>query len=468
MQTLSTERAVSGYRPARALAVDRPSQPTTVPMAASTPSKAVLVHGGARDAYQLALALSEAGLLEALVTDLFWSEERGWRKALGSRLPAPVLRKLRQRSADGLPADRVSICATAGLGGLVMDRLHSLPFSMRRKWARSADAKLGSEAGKLARRTGAGLVSYSYYGYDAFTAYGRGGLLFQVHPHPATMRRILSEELARYPECAPSLMTEWEMALPEEDFQHLVRETAMASRYLVASSFTCKSLTDNGASAESITVIPYGVDLERFRPCATKRQTRTSRLRLLFVGRINQRKGVKYLLEALTLLHGTPIDLTICGRAVDDLQLFAPYRSQIEIRTSVSGEELVKAYQTADLFVFPSVGEGFGQVLLEALACGLPILATTHTAAPDLIDDGVQGFIVEPRRPDLLADRIDWAVRNRGELSRMGTRARECAERFTWHRFRKSAAQAVRAYLAIQELASHYDVPLRRGAAECS
>ena len=71
------------------------------------------------------------------------------------------------------------------------------------------------------------------------------------------------------------------------------------------------------------------------------------------------------------------------------------------IRPSVSASELVEAYQDADLFVFPSIAEGFGQVLLEALACGLPILTTTHTAAPDIIRDGEHGFIIEPRRPDL-------------------------------------------------------------------
>jgi glycosyltransferase involved in cell wall biosynthesis len=433
---------------------------------AAATGKAVLVHGGARDAYQLALALSEAGLLEALVTDLFWSEESDWAKTVGNHLPAGVLRKLRQRGAPGLPAGSVSTCVTAGLGGLMMDRLRQLPFGVRRRWARAADAKLGAEAGRLARRTGAGLVSYSYFGYDAFKAYGQGGMLFQVHPHPATMRRILREELQRHPDCASSLQTEWEMALPEEDFQHLVDETAMAACYLAASTFTRQSLIENGAPAGSIAVVPYGVDLERFKPSASKPWTRTPRLRLLFVGRINQRKGVKYLLESLRLLAGSAIELTICGRAVDDLQLFAPYRAQIEIRTSVSSEELVKAYQSADLFVFPSVGEGFGQVLLEALACGLPILATTHTAAPDLIEDGEQGFVVEPRRPELLADRIDWAARNRGELLRMGERARQRAERFTWDRFRTGAAEAVRGYLDRQNVGlAAAAAGLKRGAA---
>jgi glycosyltransferase involved in cell wall biosynthesis len=115
----------------------------------------------------------------------------------------------------------------------------------------------------------------------------------------------------------------------------------------------------------------------------------------------------------------------------------------------------VEAYQTSDLFVFPSVAEGFGQVLLEAMACGLPVLSTTRTAAPDLIQEGVQGFVVEPCRPDLLAQHIEWAVGHREELAYMGSQARLRAEQFTWTHFRARVADVVQEYLA-SELA-HVD-----------
>jgi glycosyltransferase involved in cell wall biosynthesis len=157
---------------------------------------------------------------------------------------------------------------------------------------------------------------------------------------------------------------------------------------------------------------------------------------------------MKYLLEALRLLRTDSVELTICGRVLDDLALFRPFASQVKIRPSVSAADLVRAYQSADLFLFPSIGEGFGHVLLEALASGLPILSTTHTAAPDLIQDSAQGFIVEPRRPDLLAERIEWALTHRNELAEMRLAARACAETFTWRRFRRDAAQAVRSSLA--------------------
>lgn len=410
--------------------------------------QAVLVHAGARDAYQFALGLHEAGLLEALVTDLFWSDEDAMEQKLRGFLPASLLSTLRKRSRQGLPRRAIKMLPLAGLGSVLLDRLPRVPFSMKRRCIRWADAALGGAAGRRARRRGDGLVSYSYTGYDAFLAYGRGGMLFQVHPHPGTMRRILREELALHPECAATLNQEWELSLPEEDFRHLAEEPQMACSFLAASSFTRESLVEHGVARERVSVVPYGIDLERFRPDPAKLSGRTSTLQLLFVGRINQRKGLAYLLEALKLVAGLDVELTICGRVLDDLAIFGDFARQVKIRPSVSAEELVKAYQQADLFVFPSVGEGFGQVLLESLASGLPIVSTTHTAAPDLIEDGVQGFIVEPRRPEQLAERIAWAATHRRELAEMGHLARARAEYFTWERFRRGTAEAVRQYLA--------------------
>ena len=258
------------------------------------------------------------------------------------------------------------------------------------------------------------------------------------------MRRILSQELAAHPDCAASLRQEWELALPEEDFQHLVGETKMARSFLAASSFTRSTLVEHGTPYDAVHVVPYGVDCRRFTPDLSRYAASTGKLRLLFVGRINQRKGIKYLLDAMRLVGSDQVELTVCGRVVDDLELFRPFADRILVRPDVSAEALVAAYQAADLFVFPSVAEGFGQVLLESLACGLPILSTTHTAAPDLIEPGRQGFVIEPSQAEPLAARIDWALTHRAELFAMRAEARRLAETFTWQRFRTGVADAVR------------------------
>ncbi len=409
--------------------------------------RAVVVHAGARDSYQLARSLAEHDLLDRLYTDLFWPSDRPLATALARPLPA-FHRQALQRSAPGIPFTRVKLKVLRGLLSLLVERVRRLPAALRRRAHRSADAALGRAAGRRAARAGEGLVTYSYYGYDAMRAYGRPAMLFQMHPHPSTMRRLLNEELALHPDCADSLGQEWELSLPEEDFRHLVAEPEMATHFLAASSFTKQSLVENGANPNAIKVIPYGVDLQRFHPAHLRSATLPgSKLQLLFVGRINQRKGVKYLLEALRSFSAEEIQLTICGRVVDSLALFRDSSLPVEIRPNVSGDDLVQAYQAADLFVFPSIAEGFAQVLLESLACGLPILSTTHTAAPDLITEGKEGFIIEPRRPDLLVERIRWCLSHREELYAMRQRARATAEQFTWERFRAQTAEAVRSYL---------------------
>ena len=413
----------------------------------NSPSSAIVVHGGARDAYQVALALSESQQLDLLVTDLFFPADRAWSRFVAHVMPANVRELLLRRSHPALPSRKVRQCLVAGFRELLLPRLPRISLALRRRSNRAADRTLGITAGRLARRHRSGLVAYSYFAYDAMRAFGGRALLFQVHPHPGTVRRLLRHELALHPDCASSLEQEWELALPETDFEHLSAEPELASHLLAASSFTRDSLIEHGIPPHRISVIPYGVDLVRFHPAPRSAST-DPRLHLLFVGRINQRKGIKYLLEALRLLPPDTVRLTICGRVVDGLELFKSFAGQVKIRPSVSEAELTEAYQQADLFVFPSVAEGFGQVLLESLACGLPILSTTHTAAPDLITSGVEGFIVDPGRPDLLAERIAWAAAHRPELERMRTAARRRAEHFTWARFRGAVTFEVRRYLA--------------------
>ena len=400
--------------------------------------KVVVAHGGSRDGYQVALALEEAGQLETLVTDLYWDEQSSVRKLM----PKRVARSMGRRNVGGLRASRVITTPWSGWLALGMERVRLVPLAWRRMMRRFSDLRIGGVAGRIARQRNADLLSYSYYGSQAFAAYGKPAMLFQVHPHPLTVRRLLQEELQRNPQCAASLEQEWELSLPKRDFDLLVHEAKVATHYIVASTFTRASLIEHGVPAAAISVVPYGIDLQRFHP-GTVRGKHGARLELLFVGRINQRKGLSYLLEALKQVTDLDVHLTICGRVVDDLSLFDEWAERVTIRPSISAAELVQAYQNADLFVFPSIVEGFAQVLLESLACGVPILSTTHTAAPDLIEDGVQGFVVEPRRPDLLAESIRWAHGHRAELLAMGARARARAEQFTWERFRAGVNLAV-------------------------
>jgi len=198
---------------------------------------------------------------------------------------------------------------------------------------------------------------------------------------------------------------------------------------------------NSGIPAARIHVIPYGTDFHRFSPAPGGNRWQSGPLRLLFVGK-GQRKGIKYLLDAVDRLPAGKVELTMCGR-VEEPGLLRNRRQSIHVRGFVSDEELVNTYRAAHVFVLPSLAEGFGHVLLEAMACGLPIIGTTHTATPDLIADGQEGFIIEPADTDAVASRIDYFLRNPSRVQSMGDAARSRAENFTWSRFRAEVAEVV-------------------------
>ncbi|MBL8210323.1 MAG: glycosyltransferase family 4 protein [Bryobacterales bacterium] len=411
--------------------------------------KVVTVHRGARDGYHVALALQEAGLLDTLVTDLYWPSG-GVASTVENFAPRGVTTQLKARSRAGLPWSSVKCCWFSGLASLALERMRSAPFALRRDATRWCDATLGATAGRLANRNSAALLSYSYYGFDAFSHLGDipvPRILFQLHPHPVTVRRILSEELRLHPECSSSLAKEWELSLPQADLQRLIEEPLMAGDWIAASSFTRATLIENGIPAGRIHVVPYGTDLDRFRPAAVRRGS-NGPVQLLFVGSICQRKGISYLLDAFSQLPEGSAQLTICGRVVDDLALFQHNGPAIQVRPNVSDAELLAAYQAADLFVFPSLAEGFGHVLLEAMACGLPVLSTTRTAAPDIVDEQCDGFVVEPGDTGALYQRLQWCVDNRDALREMRDAARQKAEQFSWHRFRDRLQSTVQGMLS--------------------
>jgi glycosyltransferase involved in cell wall biosynthesis len=406
--------------------------------------KVVTVHRGARDNYQVARALSEAGMLEALVTDLYWPADKPWAQALERFVPGGLSDALRCRHADALPSRAVASCWGNGLYSMALSKSKMVAFERQRDAVRKCDVTLGRHAGELATRRGAALLSYSYYGHSAFTHYtgAEARILFQLHPHPARVRAILRSERVLHPQCASSLDKEWELALPEDDFNRLVQECDMAHHWLVASTFSKQTLIDSGLPAERIHVIPYGTDLARFQ--FRKRQLKTKQpLQLLFVGSLGQRKGITYLLEAVSSFPEGTVQLTMCGRPVDDMKLLAECKVPIQVFPSISAEGLIAAYQAADVFVFPSLAEGFGHVLLEAMASGLPIISTTSTAAPDLITHGKEGYITAPGDSRSLAAYINEFVKNPQKAKVFGEAARSRAEHFTWRRFRQGVVEAV-------------------------
>ncbi|HBW31049.1 MAG TPA: glycosyl transferase family 1, partial [Nostoc sp. UBA8866] len=255
-------------------------------------------------------------------------------------------------------------------------------------------------------------------------------------PYYRMTGNIMRQEAELFPELAPVIQTIrepiWKLHRKEQEIQ-------LADHIFVASSVTKQSLLDIGVKAEKISVIPYGAPVEYFQPQAKTDDC----FRALFVGRVSPRKGVHYLLQAWQNLKLQDAELVIVGQNLFPPGWLEQYKYICRHVPSVPHLLLNQYYGSASVLVFPSLIEGFGLVLLEAMSCGIPVITTYNTAGPDIITDGVDGFIIPIRDVEALKEKLQWCYSHPKELADMGRAARRKAEELNWGLYRQRLANKV-------------------------
>ena len=232
------------------------------------------------------------------------------------------------------------------------------------------------------------------------------------------------------------------MSLPEEAFAQMAQEAQLANGWVAASRYTAQTLSDHGIPADKIHVVPYGVDLRSFSP-RKQPPAQGEPFTIIYVGSLIQRKGLSYLLEAVRALKSRNIRLLLRGRGGVDRELLKSYSDvDYDLKLGLPLTELVRDIQRSDVFVLPSLTEGFAQVILEAMACGVPVITTANTCAPDIMAEGSQGFIVPIRNPNAIEEKLIWGLEHREALAEMGRQAAAQAGIFTLERFRSEIRAA--------------------------
>jgi glycosyltransferase involved in cell wall biosynthesis/predicted metal-dependent phosphoesterase TrpH len=221
---------------------------------------------------------------------------------------------------------------------------------------------------------------------------------------------------------------------------------------LSPSSAADASLAELGVAPERVRRWDRGVDLERFGPGRYVPGTLPGEFNVLYVGRLSQEKGVDLLAEAfLTARDRDPrLHLVLAGRGPEEDALRRRLGDAATFLSWVQGDELPRVYASADLFMFASTTDTFGQVILEAQASGLPVLAVDAGGPADLIEDGRSGCLVAAE-VEALADALRGLARREAIRERLSTGGLLAVRERSWNR---SLAQLADGYArAIEDAA---------------
>jgi starch synthase len=400
---------------------------------------------GNENVRQAALAFSEAGLLEEFWTTLCWNKQG----AINRLLPRSIQRTLARRSLPDAVSARTRTIPFRELGrllssaaGVPLFAQHETGFFSIDQVSRSLDRKVAAHL-RRGRKKCSLVYAYEDAALRTFEAAAEREIL-RCYDLPIGYWRagqqIFQEERERVPEWAATLTGVRDSS---EKLARKEAELKLAERVVVASSFTRETLRSADCAAP-VSIIPYGAP-EVFGGEIPKS---AGKLKVLFVGALGQRKGLSYLLDALEQI-GARADLTLLGRktATGCQPLETATRRHRWIPT-MNHNDVLAEMRGHDVLVFPSLFEGFGLVILEAMSQGTPVITTSHTAGPDFIEDGVDGFIVPIRSAEAIAAKLDLFASDPLRLHAMKLAARRKAQLRTWETYRQQLAQMARDMIA--------------------
>lgn len=404
------------------------------------PSVVVANPGSLRWMRPVATALADQGLLRAYVTTL-----------VGGQCPERFLRRLpgaaRELSVRPLPArvppDRAIQVGTPSELLRVAAMRADLPTRALETMKYFGAGRFDRGVARTLRPCNDAVVhANSGYALETFRQAREFGVLTVLdYPiaHHRFAARILEEERHLQPEYASTIRlrqvsravtTRWE------------REIDLADKVLALSSFQYRTMIESGVDESKLVVAPLGVELDLFHPTAPDPES-VRPFRVLFAGQLSQRKGLSYLVEAFRRVAIPESELTLLGQLVGRRVPWQPHPS-IHLHGPVRFFDLPDVYHKADVFVLPSLVEGFPQTALQAMASGLPVIVSENTFGEDVVTDGVDGYIVPIRDPEAIAERLRHLYDCPGERRRMGLAARRRAEDFSWERYGNRVVAAMR------------------------
>lgn len=369
---------------------------------------------GGREHYAVPRALHAAGVLDRLFTD-YWSG--AGMRLVSKSLPSKAIRSLSARYHEDVPATLVTSWNARSLLWESRLRLMGRAGGVAGRYLGYCDvgSRFARAVSDQIRKSHQLTEDCVFFGFDTCSleamemlkSLGVACVLDQIDPCRVEIEMVQMEQ-QNWPEWQNVLLD-----VPDEFFERHVREWDVADKIVVNSVFSRDALVQQGVQDEKIVVIPLSYETSvgsRSRSAANVENlgtkvpthfTRQTPLRVLFLGQVMLRKGIQYLVQAAKSLLDYPIVFDIVGplhiaqTAIDS----APRNMTFHGRTPRS--EITRWYRDSHVFALPTLSDGFAITQLEAMANGLPVIATPNCG--EVVTDEVDGVLVPPRAPESIA-----------------------------------------------------------------
>ncbi|MEJ5961346.1 glycosyltransferase family 4 protein [Pedobacter immunditicola] len=407
--------------------------------------KMMLTHPtGNENVRALLIALERTGLLHSFHTTIAINPE-----SFAFRLLPVALRKELQKRVYPVNYAGIHVKPLLELGRYLMPRIGLKHLVDQETGFLSIDQVCRN----LDLASAAKLASFKKQGLDAIYAYEDSALhSFKAAKEQGIQcmydlpigywkaaRQLLQQEGERWPQWVSTIETFWDK---DEKLQRKDEELRLAERIFVASSFTAKTLQAYPGKLAPVEIIPYG-----FPAVAVDRrytELKNRKLKLLYVGSLSQRKGIADLFAAVQNLSAD-VELTILGpkTGADCPALDNALKAHRYI-PPVPHDEVLRIMQAHDVLVFPSLFEGFGLVITEAMSQGMPVITTDRTAGPDLITHGKDGWLIEAGSTIALQQAMEKLLDQPDRVTTAGMAAIATARKRPWFSYGKELTAALK------------------------
>lgn len=399
--------------------------------------KIIVAHPGKQHSFRIAEALKKKGILFKYITTVYY-KENSFTNYVMNFLKGDDLKRAKTRKSKVLyDNDIIQFNELAGLILILLRKIDKKRI-VYNNWENMIRKSFEIKVAKYGIKNNVDAIIV----YDTNALYiGRylkkkqSNIILIMDVAAANreyMKMIYEHDRLICPTFSEKLFQERKELWNKKTLEKLKEEISYIDYFLAPSQFVKKSLLiDNRIRTEQIYICPFGSNF----PISQPHYNNDTQLNLVYIGNVTAMKGIWYLLEALMSFPKNKVSLKIIGNYDNSTGIFDKYLDRCEFTGIVTHDKIQKMCKNADVFVFPSLGEGMSLAAIEALSMGLPCIVTENSGINDFIINGENGFVIPIESTEAIIEKINWFLENKECIPSMKKNAIKTAQQLTWENY---------------------------------